>query len=125
MAKPKATKRTQSTGQRKPPTPAKIAGGVPLIDTTFAVQAAAAMVGRKVSGSADASGAHKESAGFKQLKEGLNQPHLQNLGKMLDATGNTSSKKSAQPFAQTKQVGHNQTFGADVNRTGVPRRTGG
>jgi hypothetical protein len=24
-----------------------------------------------------------------------------------------------------KQIGHNQTFGADVNRAGVPRRTGG
>jgi hypothetical protein len=97
---------------------------VPLLDTTFAVQAAAAMVGQKVSGSADA-GQRKESAGFKQLKEGLNKPHIQSLGKLLDATGSPTAKKSAQPFAQTKQVGHNQTFGADVNRTGVPRRTGG
>jgi hypothetical protein len=124
MAKAKGNKRAEVAEQRKRPAPAKPAGGVPLIDTTFAVQAAAAMVGQKVSG-ADASGGRKESAGFKQLKEGLNQPHLQSLGKVLDATGNTTAKKSAQPFTQTKQVGHNQTFGADVNRTGVPRRTGG
>ena len=34
-------------------------------------------------------------------------------------------KKSNLPMGGGKQVGRNQTFGADVNRAGVPRRTGG
>ena len=34
-------------------------------------------------------------------------------------------KKSNLPFGGGKQVGHNQTFGADVTRSGVPRRTAG
>jgi hypothetical protein len=34
-------------------------------------------------------------------------------------------KSSAQPFGHKQQVGRNQTFGADVTRSGVPRRTSG
>jgi hypothetical protein len=35
-----------------------------------------------------------------------------------------TKKPSAQPFGR-KQVGHNQTFGGDLTRSGVPRRTSG
>ena len=43
------------------------------------------------------------------------------------ATAAPGSKKSGTPFGAIggKQAGRNQTFGADVNRSGVPRRTGG
>jgi hypothetical protein len=119
MAKSKSTKNPASTPIEPPAT-----GGVPLIDPTFAVQAAAALVGRKA---AAASGApHKESSAFKQLKEGLNQPPLKSIGNLLDKTGAGSARKSGTPFDHaSRQVGHNQTFGADASKSGVPRRTGG
>jgi len=42
---------------------------------------------------------------------------------VLDKSGPSGSRRSDQP--KGPQVGHNQTFGADVNRAGVPRRTPG
>jgi hypothetical protein len=122
MAKPKTPKRIPPPSS-KPQAAAKPA--VAVADPTFAVQAAAAMVGQKVTG-ANSSGGKKESSTFKQLKEGLNKPAIQSINNLLDKTGSNTAKKSALPFSHnTKQVGHNQTFGADVNRAGVPRRTGG
>jgi hypothetical protein len=114
--------------QRKPPTAAKAASSakpsVPLIDTTFAVQAAAAMVGKGVSNSSAAP--RKESSTFKQLKEGLTHSNDQTLGKVLDQAGGPATKRSSQPVDKFgRQIGHNQTFGGDVNRSGVPRRTAG
>lgn len=47
------------------------------------------------------------------------------LGNMLDKSTPIGQKKSSQAFGFGKQVGHNQTFGADVNRRSVPRRTAG
>ena len=93
-----------------------------LIDTSAAANAAAAMVAGKVQ--LPASGAKKkESAGFKQLKAGLNKPSAGALGGVF---GNaTQQKKSHLPHGGGKQVGHNQTFGADATRSGVPRRTPG
>ena len=95
---------------------------MPSINTNAAAAAAAAMVGNKVS-LAGGGSARPESSAFKQMKEGLNKPVAGLAGSLLGST--PGQKKSNAPFAQTKQVGHNQTFGADVNRTGVPRRTGG
>jgi len=66
--------------------------------------------------------ARQESASFKQLKEGLNKP-ASSVGNLLGAPA--GQKKSNLPFGGQKQSFRNQTFGADVNRTGVPRRTGG
>jgi hypothetical protein len=109
-------------GKAAPPSP---------IDTTLAVQAAAALVARRIAPqptpAESPSGGQRESAAFKQLKEGLDASADQSIGKMLEKTGNPSAKRPSHlPFNQAgRQVGHNQTFGADVNRAGVPRRTGG
>jgi hypothetical protein len=65
----------------------------------------------------------KESASFKNLKDSLNKPTSGGLGGNFGGIG--AQKKSGQNFGGGKQVGRNQTFGADVNRAGVPRRTGG
>jgi hypothetical protein len=65
----------------------------------------------------------KESAAFKQLKQNIARPAASGPGGIL--SNPISQKKSNQPFGGQQQKGHNQTFGADVNRAGVPRRTGG
>jgi hypothetical protein len=39
--------------------------------------------------------------------------------------GGARQKKTKQNYGGGQQVGHNQTFGSDVNRAGVPRRTPG
>ena len=95
------------------------------IDTSVAANVAAAMIAGKVApSSANASSApKKESAAFKQLKAGLNKPSAGALGGVF---GNVNQqKKSHLPHGGGKQVGHNQTFGSDAARTGVPRRTPG
>lgn len=78
----------------------------------------------RASGAGPAAGSKSESSTFKDLKESVNKPHLQGMNNLLNSTGTPVSKRSNTPFGH-KQVGHNQTFGADVNRSGVPRRTGG
>ncbi|MGB7160796.1 MAG: hypothetical protein WBD40_22215 [Tepidisphaeraceae bacterium] len=107
---------------KKPSAPAT---GAPLIDTNLAASAAAAMIlNRAVTGAgATTQPAKKESASFKNLKDSLSKPASQGLGGSFGNIG--AQKKSGQNFGGGKQVGRNQTFGADVNRTGVPRRTGG
>jgi hypothetical protein len=60
---------------------------------------------------------------IKHLKESLNKPATSGPADFLHNT--SPNKKSNLPFGGRNQVGHNQTFGADVNRSGVPRRTGG
>jgi hypothetical protein len=61
------------------------------------------------------------------LKEGIDDPSLTSLDNMLDETdATTSARRSNAPTSHNKgQVGHNQTYGADVTRSGVPRRTAG
>ena len=66
----------------------------------------------------------RESSTFKQLKAGLNKPASQGLGEIL-GTSNQSKKGNTGFGGGNQQIGRNQTFGADVNRAGVPRRTGG
>jgi hypothetical protein len=66
----------------------------------------------------------KESSAFKQLKAGLNKPAAGALGGAFGVAGQ-QQKKTTQNYGGGKQVGHNQTFGSDVNRAGVPRRTPG
>ena len=99
----------------------------PLIDTNLAASAAAAMVAnRNVLGGAGGSaagGPAKEPSSFRQLKESLAKPGAHNLGGIL-GTGPVQQKKT-QTHGPDRQVGRNQTFGADVNRASVPRRTGG
>jgi len=114
----KAKKPTKPTGAA--------ATNTPMIDTSLAAHSAAAMLvaGLKKSGPANQSNAPKqESAMFKQLKAGLNKPHSTTMSNLLDKSQGPEQTKSHQAF--NKQVGHNQTFGADVTRSGVPRRTPG
>ena len=127
-AKPKAPakKAAGGAGAAKAKKAAKPAGtsDVPLIDTNLAAQAAAKMVvNRDLLGAAKAGGEKKESGSFKQLKESLHKPAVQGPGGLLSPLG--QQKKANSGFGGRNQVGHNQTFGADVNRSGVPRRTSG
>jgi hypothetical protein len=107
----------------------------PIIDTNLAAAAAANMVVHRdiatntapaapTTGAAPAQpeAARPESASFKQLKQGLSKP-AGSVGNLLGTP--PGQKKSNLPFGGQKQSFRNQTFGADVNRTGVPRRTGG
>ena len=94
------------------------------IDTTLAANTAAALIANKAAKSGGGNAPpKKESAAFKQLKAGLNKPSAGAMGGAFGIAG--QQKKSHLPHAGGKQVGHNQTFGADVNRAGVPRRTPG
>jgi hypothetical protein len=130
-AKPKAAAKAPAAKAKAPAAkkPASPGGAAPLIDTNLAASAAAAMILNRAGtggAAANASGqpaAKKESSSFKNLKDSLNKPASQSLGGTF---GNIAGqKKSNQPLGGGKQVGRNQTFGADVNRAGVPRRTGG
>ena len=113
--------------QRKPPA-AKPAlnQSKPSFDATFAIESAAAMVGGRSARMASKP-VRQESLEFRLLKEEINEPGMQSLDQLLDKTDTTASKRSKMPLDRrdNRQVGHNQTFGADVNRSGVPRRTGG
>ena len=95
----------------------------PLIDTSLAAEAAAKML---VAGFNKASGSpgtpRQESALFKQLKAGLSKPHAAAMSNLLEKS---QGPEPAKTHPQFKQVGQNQTFGADVTRSGVPRRTPG
>ena len=113
--------------------PAKKATGAPpsapAINTSLAANTAAALIANKgAKGSGSSTGganpaAKKESAAFKQLKAGLNKPAAGAMGGAFGVAG--QQKQSNRPHHGGKQIGHNQTFGADVNRAGVPRRTPG
>ena len=128
-----------ATKKKAPAKPAGAGGSVPLIDTSLAAETAAKLVmNRALLGSAAATppapepaggeeeaGAEKrETSTFKQLKAGLNKPASQGLGGIL-GTPQQGKKGNFGPGGGGQQVGRNQTFGADVNRSGVPRRTGG
>jgi hypothetical protein len=105
------------------PTPA-----APLIDTSLAAQAAAQMLaaglnkGTSTASTAGDSPARQESAMFKQLKAGLNKPHSTTMSNLLEKSHGPEPTKS---HPMLKQVGRNQTYGADLTRSGVPRRTPG
>jgi hypothetical protein len=117
-APPAAAKKTSTTSSTTP-------ANAPVIDTSLAANTAAALIANKAAKSGGGAGAapKKESAAFKQLKAGLNKPSAGAMGGAFGIAG--QAKKSHLPHAGGKQVGHNQTFGADVNRSGVPRRTPG
>ncbi len=104
---------------KKPSAP----GGVPLIDTGLAAQNAARLVANRDELANVRTEGAQESSAFKQLKESINKPVAHGPASFLQNTA--SKKKSNSPFGGLNQVGRNQTFGADVNRSGVPRRTGG
>jgi len=116
----------KSSGNAKSASSSSTPVSAPLIDTSAAANAAAAMIAGKVAPSPSgnqSAGPKKESAAFKQLKAGLNKPSAGALGGVF---GNVNQqKKSHLPHGGGKQIGHNQTFGSDAARTGVPRRTPG
>jgi hypothetical protein len=95
--------------------------GAPMIDTSLAAAAAAKMVANR--DLLSSTSPKRESNSFKQMKESLNKPAVTGPASFLHSTA--PQKKSNLPLGGRNQVGHNQTFGADVNRSGVPRRTGG
>jgi hypothetical protein len=104
--------------------------GAPLIDTSLAAESAAKLLAAGVnlktlkSGAPAPAGATKqESALFRNIKAGASKPHSATMNTLLDKTHGPGAQPKNQPFS--KQVGHNQTFGPDVTRTGVPRRTSG
>jgi len=109
--------------ERKPP--AAPASGSPLVNPSHSAAAAAALVGRKISPTGITSGPQTESTSFRNLKDSMTKPHSQTIGNVLDKIAPSGQKRSAVPFAGPKQLGHNQTFGADVSRRNVPRRTNG
>jgi hypothetical protein len=119
----KETKSKKKPDRKSPAAPAA-SGAAPMVDPSQSAAAAAALIGRKVTLPASAAG-QTESTGFRNLKDSLSKPHSQTIGNVLDKLTPSNQKRSALPFAGPKQLGHNQTFGADVSRRNVPRRTNG
>ena len=124
MAKEQKMSKTQGKKKLERKAPAT-PGAAPLIDPLQSAAAAAALVGHKISASPASGGTAAESSSFRNLKESLSKPHSQTMGSVLDKISPGGQKKSGLPFGGGKQVGHNQTFGADVSRRNVPRRTNG
>jgi hypothetical protein len=122
MASGKKSKQSPGSKTKKEPTAKKPAATSPLIDTSLAAQAAARMVAHGAAAPSPA-GEQPETAAFKKLKESLAKPTSTGVANFLQNTAPV--KKSGQPFGQQNQMRRGQTFGADVNRSGVPRRTGG
>jgi hypothetical protein len=112
---PKSGKQTKSAGSPS----------APLIDTSLIAQAAAKMVAKRdaLTEARSPVGEKRESGSFKQLKENLLKPPVQGPGGVLQPAA--AQKRFNSSVGARNQVGHNQTFGADVARTGVPRRTSG
>jgi hypothetical protein len=97
--------------------------GTPLIDTSLAAASAARMLTAGLNKPAGAKNPpQQESAMFKQLKAGLSKTHSTTMSNLLDKSQGPELTRS---HPQSKQIGHNQTFNADVTRSGVPRRTPG
>jgi hypothetical protein len=140
MAKSKSTQTTAAAAKKpaagKPKSTSKgkpVAADAPQIDTALAAQNAAKLVGAKFGGSAGsqaaAGGEARESAAFKTLKQNVNQPQSGSLASVLDKAAGPGQRRPNLPafggYQSGRSVSRNQTFGADVNRAGVPRRTGG
>jgi hypothetical protein len=126
MAESKKGKKTTGPSKTKSgaPTAAKPAAPAPSpFDTTLAASAAAKMVAHGATPAVSLAGNQHETAAFKKLKESLSKPSTQGIANFISSTAPV--KKGGQPFTAPNQVKRGQTFGADVNRSGVPRRTGG
>ncbi len=121
---PAAAKKT--TTKSKKATQAGGMGGAPMVDTSFAAEAAARMLSARAKlGSAPPTAgpnAPRESGAFKQMKENLNKPAA---GGISSAMGNTfGPNKTNLPNPDKGHVVRDQTT-SNVNRINVPRRTGG
>jgi hypothetical protein len=124
-----AAKAPAAKAKAAKPAKAQSSGNAHGIDTNLLAQVAAMAVGNKAfmheRQDDDGSDARKETSTFKQLKESLAKPGGSSLSNLLHAGGGPEAKKSNLPFTGGKQIGRNQTFGADVAKSGVPRRTPG
>jgi hypothetical protein len=98
-------------------------GAAPAGATGAAAPSGAAASAAGETGEEQGAGEKRETSAFKQLKQNLNKPQSGGLNSVLG--GPVGGKKGNTPFGGQQQVARNQTFGADVNRSGVPRRTGG
>ena len=128
----KAKKSTPAKAKEAPKAKKSLlAPAAPMVDTTLAASVAAKQIAAGLAPPLAAPPAGKESVSFKQLKAGLTGPTGGGgLDSILDKTAQPGSRKADAPFAGPRgpggtSSGRNQTFGADVNRTGVPRRTSG
>jgi hypothetical protein len=115
-AKPAKKKATKAAAPAQP--------AAPMIDTQLAASVAAKQLVRREDIAAAAAAPQGESAAFKQMKENVHKPTGQNTPSFLQTPAGAKKFNNAVP-GRHQQLGRNQTFGADVNRTGVPRRTGG
>jgi hypothetical protein len=125
-------KKSESAGEPKPAAaktktpkakPSAASAGTMGVDTNLAASVAARQLFAGAPAAAQSDGKHSNS--FRDFKDSVNKP-VCGLAGLLDKTAAPGQKKPNMPFQSGgKQVGRNQTFGADVNRTGVPRRTGG
>ena len=123
----KAAAQPSAKGSKKKAAKAAVPAqsAAPMIDTNLAaVVAARRLAHRDELAAASATPSHGESAAFKQMKENLHKPAGQNMPPALQSPVAGKKFNNAVP-GRHQQLGRNQTFGADVNRTGVPRRTGG
>ncbi|MBC7784547.1 MAG: hypothetical protein H7144_11980 [Burkholderiales bacterium] len=93
-----------------------------MIDTNQAAHSAAAFLAARVKPSQGGASAKQESVHFQKLKAGLGQSPL---SANSPVGGSLKSGKPTKGPGFTQQIGHNQTFGANASRTGVPRRTSG
>src|SRR5271169_4724873 len=119
MAKAKKSEAASAAtgGVKKKTTKAKSGepSSAPLVDTNLAAEAAAKRVvaGLAPVGMGGSSLPVRESAAFKHLKDSLSKPASSGLAGILDKTAGPSQKQSNTPFHGGKQLGRNQTFGAD------------
>jgi hypothetical protein len=122
---PKSTK-SHSASKKKPERKSPVAPhSAPLIDPSQSAAAAAALVGRKIAAPTSSAGPKTESTSFRNLKDSLSKSHSQTIGGVLDKVAPNTQKWTGGHQGAGKQVGHNQTVGADVARRNVPRRTAG
>jgi hypothetical protein len=115
MAKKKASPAGRTSSQKSA---TSTDDSATLIDTSLAAAAAARLLAHRNA----ASSSKGDTALMNQLKQ-ANRPAA-SLSTVL-GTGSDALKKATGHSEFNKQVGRNQTYGADVNRTGVPRRTSG
>ncbi len=119
MAKTTRTSKTSKTPKSATKPADAASAGVPVVDTDQAARSAAALLAARVK--ANTPSAKPESAEFRKLKAGVAKPAVTGTSSLLSNIASTKSSHGG--FAQ--QVGHNQTIGNALNRTGVPRRTNG
>ena len=119
-------KKSETAGKKKTEkTKLPAVESAPSIDTAHAAESAAKLVAAKLASAASPATGGRESSAFKHLKDSVAHPTSSTVASFLDKSAGPGQKKSNLPHYGGKQTGRNQTFGADVNRTGVPRRTGG